>query len=866
MSITGGSAAALGLHYQYLRTLDEALALLRDGELDLTITTEDPVDDVVDFAVADATGRVRRSVQVKGTGAGTTPLTPAEAMSVFRKLVDHDADEYHIVTNRPLGRPLADAAAILRGAGGLSDIEVIGRLRTALSRAPAAVRLIDGLDGSQWARMRRCRLHHDGRTVGQVYDGVREFVLRTRRDNGVGIGLGSSTLVLNHLIADLLERSSSTDRRRLSIAQFRDLVLAGSLVVAEAYGRFDWGRPVGQLPPAPSTRRAQLADVVQALPGVNWSRVPRRLALTGLSGIGKSSVVALFAHDAAPRYDWIVWVDAESSSSIRQTLELVLGSPAASWTDAVVQQELRAHFAASSATWLIVVDNAPDVHTVQPWLPPTGRVDIVVTSTNANGWTAWEHLPLGPMDDPDAASLVRNRLNLDAVDLDQVNLDRIGSLCTALENWPLAIELACAHLSSSGRGLLMTDDYLDQLALHVIDDPDLRPAGYASHPTLVAAVQHALQSLTSTGSTPAHLAFLTLSTMAFLPARAVPTDLVGRAGHLLGSWLPHQLARDEPELSDVVVDQIVRELGRASLVTRQISPGPEPTEDTVTTNEIVLDIVRGSIDQRLATGALLADLLLVDGELQLCLDADDHRSVRRIIPSALAVLSHARERVLLPEVATLMGNLGVFYSRVEDFAPARALLLDELSVLERLGVSTATVVHLKIHLALAMCEHRLDTGVTVFVDAARAAVETLRALVAAGGVPADGVVSLPSFHHLLRATHARRPNEVELSDLLGALEELLDALELDAPTGLQEHDLAGRLLAEGDPTAAVRVLEQTLARGDIRVSVRVDLMASLIEAYLDADRPQDASAQLGRVSKGLDRGWARLAGCQGSSC
>lgn len=53
------------------------------------------------------------------------------------------------------------------------------------------------------------------------------------------------------------------------------------------------------------------------------------------------------------------------------------------------------------------------------------------------------------------------------------------------------------------------------------------------------------------------------------------------------------------------------------------------------------------------------------------------------------------------------------------------------------------------------------------------------------------------------------------------------------------------------------MLEQTLARGDIRVSVRVDLMASLIEANLDADRdrPQDASAQLAATRGALVEAW-----------
>jgi hypothetical protein len=117
-TIGGGQAAAYGLKYQYLATLDYYLRFLQDQpELiaSSTLVVEpllikpdgDDDDDIVDFSM-EIDDLPAQHVQVKATTSPADyPLQPAKARETLNRLLSHAAIQSTLLTNKPLSPELA---------------------------------------------------------------------------------------------------------------------------------------------------------------------------------------------------------------------------------------------------------------------------------------------------------------------------------------------------------------------------------------------------------------------------------------------------------------------------------------------------------------------------------------------------------------------------------------------------------------------------------------------------------------------------------------------------------------------------------------------------------------------------------------
>ncbi|MFQ1001501.1 hypothetical protein [Modestobacter sp. SSW1-42] len=860
MAEAGGVAAALGLRYQYLLTIEAAVREWRRGELDLVIHTEDSVHHAVDYSLSGPDGHYVEVVQVKGTGSAAAELSPRAAVETLLQLVTVDSRRYRLATNRQLSPGVRALADTLTAADGLSQAEFARAVRLVLTQSPAGLSLLDGVDESTWSRLTRCRIERDERDLAAVWGDLRDDVLRIRRGGVRGTGPESASLMVNHLIADVFARSARSADRAFTVGDFGRLLQQDGLVVARALGRYDWGRPVGALPRRPAVDRGELVERLAAhFTALELTRTPRRCVLSGLSGIGKSSACADYAHRYAARYDWIVWVDAESDDSIRHRLAHVVGGSTEHLTTDQFTSAVRDHFATSPATWLLVMDNASSGRSLAPWLPTVGHVDVVATSTDGNEWTSWEQVVVGTMSQAEAEALVATRLLGGGVHLaDATQHGQVELLATRLERWPLALELACAHLATSGRGLAFTGEYLDELALPALSDPAMRPEGYETHPSLVAAVLHALGALRARGEARGSLAMAALCAMTFLPAREVPTRCAAKAGQMVLDALQGSGTDVAEPVPELLVDRAVQDLGRASLATREVGDPADDSSDTVSTNELVLQVLRQEMPPALARTALLADVVVLDHEVLTRIDAEDYRGVRRLLPSALVAAGHA-EALLLddppePEasLATLLGNVSKFHAITGDFDAALGLLRREEALLSHWG-GPRTPLHLKVAIASTECSLRASTRVEEVVGEAGKAIAIATEVWDSGRQDVALASSLASLLRDLRSLDGRRPGQTGLRALIRQGEALLDRqppAERGFPAVSAQADL---LLDDGAPDDAVRLLEGALAVENMGPHARGSLSAQLVEAYAQAGRPGDAARQLRSTMEMLDQ-------------
>ena len=143
------------------------------------------------------------------------------------------------------------------------------------------------------------------------------------------------------------------------------------------------GKPVrlGDPPPLLAGRSDLLAELDARLTGGD-SHTPRKVALYGLGGAGKTSVALAYAHrHLADRVAWQFSAEDARAAAEFGELAAQLGvRDLADTRDPVAS--VHAVLATFPAPWLLIFDNAADMASVAAFLPPAGPGQVLITSQN----------------------------------------------------------------------------------------------------------------------------------------------------------------------------------------------------------------------------------------------------------------------------------------------------------------------------------------------------------------------------------------------------------------------------------------------------------------------------------------------------
>lgn len=882
--VDGGRNAARGLRYQYLRTLDALLDAVEESQSGVVavhvegLPGPDGADaDSIDYELSDASGRIVSAVQVKARAPGAV-MGAGQVFKALAGLVrDRNASRYQLSTSAAAGDSAMELVAVL-GAG-----LALEELRTALDAILASVsagqprNTLDGLGDEYLTRLCRASVDFDPRDDAEISESLRLRLRHFRNQSRAGLGDESAGLVVGYLISEVFRRAGNAAEATIPIAHFRSLLLVDGATLAGALGRRDWGVIVGPLPSVPDVRRADVLGRIQsALPLRTDIGPVTTCTLTGLSGIGKTSLAVGYILDRANVYDTIFWADAESEQTLTSSFSRIFRyfhgedkpepSKPAHLRDAVLSD-----LSCTVGLWLLILDNCTDTRLLDNWVPQAGTGHVIVTTTNsARPPRAGTQLEVTSMASSQAVELLRLRLAPQA-QLDGPRLGRLVRLARELECWPLALELACAYLHGSGLGVHGIPEYLHRLKLRSLSDPDSVPPGYPR--PLIQAIGLCLQRIREKADGPesrtAWAAMTALGVMriaAYMSSRQIPVYLVMSVPEIeLGDEAfrgSNLFIADCPDHPPAEVVRILRAYSLVTVDERLPPDGRDGADDrrydyTITVNTILQEVMQDRFDGDRFTG-LIVDRLAWHTErwMKAAFEIGAHERALILATHASALEEHAARLNLRTDfVAFLRGNLASVHYRQRKNDQVVHLLRSEIDHYRGRREEHARMLtcQASIQLAAVLADDTpgsvdeiadlLETAYLIVVDFVPLNPEGMAFLVA-------NIYSILSQIELRSVRHERLSMLiVAVRDLAGRLPDTPYSMAIrtldEIRTCMHEHNDCGRAA-----DLARKLLASSFAAENTQEAIQLRVMAreSLIEALAAQQDMEGALAELNRFA------------------
>lgn len=318
---------------------------------------------------------------------------------------------------------------------------------------------------------RRLDLHRGMRTAAEQYG---EALSRRSMASGYRSGRELAR-ALNFSPAYVARVLSGKQLPSKAFAEHADALLTaeGALMVLFEAARYETVTRVTQLPPGPRPfvgRDSELEELDQLLLA-DEARGPSVVVVDGPPGVGKTSTVLQWAHQAHHEFDGALWVDlrgysAGTPAEPGEILESLLLGAGVSPQRMPPETQRRASLLASllyGRRMLVILDNALGDDQVRPVLAATATCTVLITSRKRLSGViidpGADSLTLPPLRHDEAVTLLQDRIGEERSSTSPAAVRTVVRLCAQL---PLAVRIAAEKIAANPYSSI--DELAQQLA------------------------------------------------------------------------------------------------------------------------------------------------------------------------------------------------------------------------------------------------------------------------------------------------------------------------------------------------------------------------------------------------------------------
>ncbi|MEU9081151.1 FxSxx-COOH system tetratricopeptide repeat protein [Streptomyces sp. NPDC048357] len=536
-----------------------------------------------------------------------------------------------------------------------------------------------------------------------------------------------------------------------------------------------------------------------------------RLVLCGVGGSGKSTVaLALARRVAARRRVW--WVDAATPGGFVEALREVA---VRAGVDRVTAREVwRTHEAArdvlwdalnsaTTAPWLLIVDNADDPAVVRNWIrQPAAGNTVVVTSRDQDSGSWGKPVtmhPVAPISDAEGGAMLRELAPGAGSENEAVSLARrLGGL-------PLGLVLVGRYLAMTSGDVVLPESRAPRTFAALrrsLDAEFARTVAVLPHDPygpLSRTWELSLDLLERRGLAAARPLFRLIS---FFGPDPLPVDVL--LSSVLGS------TTDFTGLSPSGLDAAVRGLLGCGLLSRRRVEGNGSTLEALIVQPLVREITHTQPDTvaRAAVYSTLTVALLSVVAKGIDPAAPSHWPLwRLLLPHCVHVAAHTTH-ARAPEHGVrgaLAARAAVYAQQSGQWSVAEEQFAHALTAYARTGpgVDEGSVLATRHNFAMLKCEQgRIDEAEAEFADVLRTATR---------GLGPDHATTLATRHELARIRLHRGDAEGACTAFSRLVPRMTAALGPEHPTTLAaRHELARALHDQGYLTEARSAFERVL--------------------------------------------------------
>jgi tetratricopeptide (TPR) repeat protein len=380
----------------------------------------------------------------------------------------------------------------------------------------------------------------------------------------------------------------------------------------------------------------------------------RKLALTGLGGVGKTQIAVEYAFRYKGDYEAVWWVRSEEPAILaadyaRMAAFLNLSEKALHDQRAVADAVRR--WLESNSGWLLIFDDAPDPRDIQEYLPRFGSGHIIITSRNPNWGGVARLLSVMVFGRTDSIKFLFCKTN-------QSDELSASALALALGDLPLALEQAGAYISQSGLSLARYLEMFQKHRQNILERGE--PTNYPA--TVGTTWEISFQKVQEDSPAGADL----LNLCAFLAPDDIPRSLLEEGRGLLAS-VTEDLLGLEGAISALRAYSLIRvtEGGGACSVHRLVQ--------AVTQDRLSED------DRKRWAEAALKLLKRVFPFKEVDLETWEKSGL--LLPHALAAAGHARDHnVALEDTTHLLNEICLYFRVRAEFLEAKSTIEGALKI------------------------------------------------------------------------------------------------------------------------------------------------------------------------------------------